>query len=436
MNILGLSFLTLYNVFMIWYFKRFFTQKLNSKIAYFCIVVVNIFIVKSACNLFDERFIIYFMMISMMITSHLIFNVNGLQMLFAGVFYAFSIYSSAGIVFSLYAIFTSTTIQMVLLEHCNLVFMFAVTMSIVLSLIFNKIITPHAMDRQLANNKEQLKFVVIYMFIEIIFLTLINDGRFRDVNQYWLSYLYLISAVISKIGLLFVINHTAKVAILLEYELYTQQLKKQLYKQIMHYNSYKQFIDDYREFKHDYKKLINSIKLLIKNKEYDKALKLIDGIEETANNDIFAHKLYSNNVLLDAILQDAANICLIKNIEFSAYINLPENVAITKVNIIKIFANVIDNAIEACEKLENQKGFINVKSMIVDEWLIVEFENSFEGKLKEKYGRFKSSKENRLFHGLGLRIVMETIDEIGGVVSIEPNYNSNIFKIRLCIPKA
>lgn len=436
MNILGLSFLTLYNVFIIWYFKRFFTQKLNSKIAHFFIVAVNIFIVKSACNLFDERLVVYFMIFSMMITSYLIFNVNVLQMLFAGVFYAFSIYSSAGIVFSLYAIVTSSNIQTVILEHCNLVFVLAVTLSIAMNLIFNRLITPHTMDRQLANNKEQLKFVVIYMFIEIIFLTLINDGLFRDVNQHWLSYLYFISAVISKIGLIFVINHTAKVAILLEYELYTQQLKKQLYKQIMHYNSYKQFIDDYREFKHDYKKLINSIKLLIKNKEYDKALKLIDGIEETANKDIFSHKLYSNNVLLDAILQDAANICLIKNIDFLAYINLPENIALTKVNIIKIFANIVDNAIEACEKLDAEKGFINAKSMIVDEWLIVEFENSFNGKLNEKYGRFKSTKENRLFHGLGLRIVMETIDELGGVVSIEPNYNNNIFKIRLCIPKA
>ena len=371
MNILGLSFLTLYNVFIIWYFKRFFTQKLNSKIAYFFIVAVNIFIVKSACNLFDERLVVYFMIFSMMITSYLIFNVNVLQMLFAGVFYAFSIYSSAGIVFSLYAIVTSSNIQTVILEHCNLVFVLAVTLSIAMNLIFNRLITPHAMERQLAHNKEQLKFVVIYMFIEIIFLTLINDGLFRDVNQHWLSYLYFISAVISKIGLIFVINHTAKVAILLEYELYTQQLKKQLYKQIMHYNSYKQFIDDYREFKHDYKKLINSIKLLIKNKEYDKALKLIDGIEETANKDIFSHKLYSNNVLLDAILQDAANICLIKNIDFLAYINLPENIALTKVNIIKIFANIVDNAIEACEKLDAEKGFINAKSMIVDEWLIV-----------------------------------------------------------------
>lgn len=436
MEILGFSFFIMYNIFLLCYFRKIFIKKRSTIISYSIAIIVNILTVKLAWILFDQRYIIYFMMISMMISVYVLFYVTKVQLLFAGIFYTFSLYSSTGIVFSVYSIVLNTTIQNVLINQSDSIFMWAVIVSIGMSCVFNKIITPDSMERHLLNNREQLKFVVIYMFIQMIFITLINDGRFRSVNQLWFSYLYLISCIISKLGLIFVINHTAKVSKLLEYEIYTQQLKKQLSSQIRHYNSYRKFTDSYREFKHDYQKLMNSIRILINNHEYEKVLKMLEDIDEGANREIFVHKTYSNNVLLDAVFQDTADICVGKQILFSADVNFPKNIALSEIDTVKVFANLMDNAIEACDKIDYKKKYIDVKSMRTNEWIIVEIENSFDGKLKKENGQLKTTKINQAFHGLGLRIVMETIENLGGLVSIEPNHNNKIFKIRLCIPTA
>lgn len=436
MEILGFSFFIIYNIFLLCYFRKIFIKKRSTIISYSIAIIVNILTVKLAWILFDQRYIIYFMMIAMMISVYMLFYVTKVQLLFAGIFYTFSLYSSTGIVFSVYSIVLNTTIQNVLSSQSDSIFMWAVIVSIGMSCVFNKFITPDSMERHLLNNREQLKFVVIYMFIQMIFITLINDGRFRSVNQLWFSYLYLISCIISKLGLIFVINHTAKVSKLLEYEIYTHQLKKQLSSQIRHYNSYRKFTDSYREFKHDYQKLMNSIRILINNHEYEKVIKMLEDIDEGANREIFVHKTYSNNVLLDAVFQDTADICVGKQILFSADVNFSKNISLSEIDTVKVFANLMDNAIEACDKIDYKKKYINVKSMRTNEWIIVEIENSFDGKLKKENGQLKTTKINQAFHGLGLRIVMETIENSGGLVSIEPNYNNKIFKIRLCIPNA
>lgn len=89
---------------------------------------------------------------------------------------------------------------------------------------------------------------------------------------------------------------------LLEYELHTKRLQEQLDRQVSHYKSYKKFTESYRIFKHDYKDMMSTVKTLIKNKENEKAVNLLDEIHDTMQKNVQMHKTYSDNVLLDAIL--------------------------------------------------------------------------------------------------------------------------------------
>ena len=104
---------------------------------------------------------------------------------------------------------------------------------------------------------------------------------------------------------------------------------------------------------------------------------MLDDIHDTMQRDVLVHKAYSNNVLLDAILQDAANTCEEKSIRFSAVAHLPENISITDLDIVRIFSNVINNAIEACNKVSGPEPFIEITSSGNPDWATIEVSNSF-----------------------------------------------------------
>jgi len=180
--------------------------------------------------------------------------------------------------------------------------------------------------------------------------------------------------------------------------------------------------------------MMTSVKTLLRNQEYDKAVRMLDEIHDTMQRDVLAQKTYSDNVILDAILQDAANSCEEKGIRFSAVAHLPDNI-MTELDIVRVFSNILDNAIEACNKLSGADRFIEITSDSNGDWINIEISNSFNGELKMVNDMPETTKEDKDLHGLGLRTVTEVIEGLGGLVLIEPDQAGKIFRTRLCIPK-
>lgn len=436
MKIFRLIVLIIYNIFILLYFKKLLLPKRSQLAFYLTPVIINIAIAIPSYFLVDERILIYPLMLAMIIIVNLLFYCNWTQVIFVGLFYIFTLYSSLGVIFSLHSVVLDQSISQVLhLDVNELIFTQAVMLSIFLITFFRKVVVLDKRAKRLFHNKGQLKFIVGYLFIQLTYLTLINDGLFRDVNQNWYSYLYFVSCVTSKLWLFFVINHAAKVTELIDYELYSQQLNKQLSRQISHYHSYQRFTKSFKIFRHDYEKLMNTIRLLLYKQEYVKAEQMLNKIENTMQKEILIHKSYSNNVLLDAIFQDAANLCLEKDIRFLGYIHFSENLKIEELDLVRIFSNSIENAIEACSKIKDSKRFIEIKGKQTDVWQVIEIENSFFGELIMLNGIPQTTKVNKDYHGLGYNIIKTTVEELGGQVYIEHDQLKGIFKLKLCIPK-
>lgn len=405
---------------------------------YIAAIAINIGFVMLSYLYLDHRLRVFLIMGSIMLIFPMLFYGNRSQIIFAGSLYVFSLYNNRGIILSLYSIILHTSIKNVLQQetYYNTIFALAVLLSILSSLLIRKLIIQDYKGRHLINNRRQLRFIVIFLISQLVFIMLINDGRQQDaISQTWFSSIYLGSFVMSKLWMSFVFNHLAKISELLEYERHTCILQEQLSLQMRHYQSYHRFTESYRLFRHEYEKLMTSVKTLLNNQEYEKAVRMLDGINDKMQRDVLAHKIYSNNILMDAILQDAANICEEKNIRFLAVTHLPEDV-MTELDIIHVFSNVIDNAIEACNKMtSDSERFIEITSTGNQEWAIIEVVNSFNGDLLMTNGKLETTKESKDFHGFGLQIIRETIEGLGGLVFIEPDQVKRIFKIKICIPK-
>lgn len=98
-----------------------------------------------------------------------------------------------------------------------------------------------------------------------------------------------------------------------------------------------------------------------------------------------------------------------------------------------IFGNALDNAIE-CEKQvrEKDKRLIHVTVARQKGFLLLRFENYYEGQLQFEENLPVTTKKDRAYHGYGLKSIKYTAHKYGGTVTI--NTEKNWFELKVLIP--
>lgn len=218
----------------------------------------------------------------------------------------------------------------------------------------------------------------------------------------------------------------------MEVEMHTKILKEQLERQMRHYNSYKKYTESFRVLKHDYKNVLTSVKYYVENMENSKAVRLLEEIDDVMLKSVVVHKNYSNNFLVDAILQDAANVCEENEITFHAEAYIPEDINLSDIDIVRVFSNLITNSLEAASIVpESSDRYIEIKSFTNHNWVTTIITNSFIGELNTQENKFKTTKEDKYIHGFGLGIVTDIIEGLGGVIQIDANTKKKIFQVKI-----
>lgn len=77
-----------------------------------------------------------------------------------------------------------------------------------------------------------------------------------------------------------------------------------------------------------------------------------------------------------------------------------------------VFANLLENAAEACARMKQGEHFVTLHSSWQDGLLTITMENSFEGPIREENGQFYSSKRDDF--GVGLSSVQAMASKYGG----------------------
>ncbi|WP_371025237.1 ATP-binding protein [Paraclostridium ghonii] len=142
----------------------------------------------------------------------------------------------------------------------------------------------------------------------------------------------------------------------------------------------------------------------------------------------------TNNMILDIILNDKQRISKSKGIDLLANINFRECDFIDGADVCSIFSNMIDNAIEACEKIEDKNILkrINIKGTIVRSLYIIKCENPKNNIIKLKNGLILTNKKDKFLHGIGISSMKNSIEKYNG--NLEINDLNNRFLINICIP--
>ena len=183
------------------------------------------------------------------------------------------------------------------------------------------------------------------------------------------------------------------------------------------------FYGSIRKVRHEMKNHMANIKGLAGAGEYGEIEDYIRRMDETMQE--LEYKYVTGNAVTDVIINDKCRRAEKAGIRFDADFRYGGEIPVFDLGI--ILNNLLDNAIEACEKLESGKGFIRLMLKRKKQFLLLEVENSFDGTVPVQTDgglALPTTKQSTLpgiitEHGIGLENVRDVAERYFGGVSIK-----------------
>lgn len=197
--------------------------------------------------------------------------------------------------------------------------------------------------------------------------------------------------------------------------------------QIEMYRSISENFNKQNKKTHEYKNQIMCISTLIKKKNYIELEKYVDEISGKLDKKL--DFICTNNVIIDAVLNNKYQEIREKKIVFVLKINDLANIFIRDEDIVIILANLLNNAIEACEKCDREK-VIKLKFVYEDDSIIISVKNTHRNAINYVDNEIQTSKkEETEEHGIGIKNIVEIIDKYEGSYVIQNDEKEFYFSI-------
>lgn len=140
----------------------------------------------------------------------------------------------------------------------------------------------------------------------------------------------------------------------------------------------------------------------------------------------------TGNFILDSILNYKIDEAVKANIIVELNAKVPKDLKLPEFDMNIILSNIIDNAIEACLKLLEDRE-IHIVINYFNGVLRIKIVNTFDGLVKQKNGRIITRNRDKSNHGIGLRNIRDTVEKYNGVIDIDFDTKKFIVNVMLYI---
>lgn len=205
-------------------------------------------------------------------------------------------------------------------------------------------------------------------------------------------------------------------------------IEKQLELQLNHYNKLAENREVLSEVIHDFKNHLNCIYNLYK---YEKKNDLGNYIENLISITDPEKVIDTGNPVIDAVLSEKLDMADKMGIKFRHELNLPSNVEIEYTDLCIVLGNSLDNAIEACKRINDNmlNKEIRLSMNHRDSYMIIVITNTCD-QLPIKGEKFyRSSKPSPELHGIGLQSIERTVKKYNGNMVVK--CERNIFELEI-----
>lgn len=207
-----------------------------------------------------------------------------------------------------------------------------------------------------------------------------------------------------------------------------ETIQTMLQNQYVQYKQAQRSIDMINYRYHDLK---NHIIALRTNADGTEKQEYLDKLEQEIQDYEALNK--TGNQVLDTLLTSKNLRCMQHKIQMTCVVDGTLFDFMDVMDICSIFGNALDNAIESELKIrEYGKRMIHVDAFSEKSFLIIRFDNYYEGQIAFEKGWPVTSKPEKSIHGYGLKSLRYTVHKYKGEVQIDAN--DNWFSLRILIP--
>ncbi len=261
--------------------------------------------------------------------------------------------------------------------------------------------------------------------ILVVALFPVSDYGFIDYRNHWECVILLLIALFSFISLLWCITVLSRQRKLEQQSMFAEMNRR-------YYEAMEQQHFEVRRLKHD---LANHMQVLSALPEDKRAAY----VKELSGNAAFAQSfVYCGDATVNAVLTVKKSVMERCHIRLKTEIDIPETLPYDKTDLCALYANALDNAMEACLKLEEGKREISLKSKIGKGLFCLEISNpdpngtgEQRAALAKKPGDSPvregteqdvlppTSKQDQGNHGFGLQSIREIVKRYHGQMEIK-----------------
>ncbi len=168
-----------------------------------------------------------------------------------------------------------------------------------------------------------------------------------------------------------------------------------------------------RGWRHDYHNHLQTLKARLDMGQTDGAREYLDRLEQDLDG---IHALAeTGNVSVDAILNAKLSLVVKKGISLNFKALVPKNLTVSDIDLCVILGNLIDNAVESCEKAHESDRFLRLYINVLKQQLYITISNATTETVRKMDAAYISAKRGN--HGHGLKRIDRVVKKYDGYVN-------------------
>lgn len=210
--------------------------------------------------------------------------------------------------------------------------------------------------------------------------------------------------MVANAAIIYVINNIEKTT---EQEQCLRLLRQQISIQTENYGALKENYSIQRKSTHEFERHIQVLRDLLDQEEYESAHEYVRQLQ--VNRALKVFSIASNNPVIDVVLNQKYQMAQEHEIKMHVKVNDLSSVSIKTNELVVLLSNLLDNAIEACLKLDNNREI--VWSIIKEDGIYISIRNTSNPVIILR-GEIATTKQNATEHGYGLLAVKYILNQL------------------------
>jgi len=197
------------------------------------------------------------------------------------------------------------------------------------------------------------------------------------------------------------------------------------------YEQYQQSIKDAEIINQRYHDLKHHIDLLRNETDKKKKEIYLNELEKSIKPYELHYK--TGNHVLDVLLTQKGSQFIQHDINFTCVAHGQTLSFVSTLDILSIFGNSLDNAIENVKSLENkEERIIKLAVYTQNQLLCIKLENYYNNELRFSDGNYLTTKEDKINHGYGIKSIKSIVEKYDG--SIKISTDNHWFNFMILLP--